>query len=122
MALVTGGSSGIGLEITRQLGASSYGALNDTAPHSYASLTFCAAVAHGASAVICGRRAAVVDDAVSLLRNEGHRGKIAGTTADVRSPEDAARLMTFVGDTFGKQLHILVNCAAGNFLALPEGA
>ena len=35
---------------------------------------------------------------------------------------DAERAVAFTRDTCGGALHILVNCAAGNFLALPEGA
>ena len=60
VALVTGGGSGIGLEITRQLAA------------------------HGARVAICGRRATVVADSVALLRSEGLQ--VEGTHADVRSP------------------------------------
>jgi len=60
VALVTGGGSGIGLEITRQLAA------------------------HGARVAICGRRANVVADSVALLRGEGLQ--VEGTHADVRSP------------------------------------
>jgi peroxisomal 2,4-dienoyl-CoA reductase len=95
VAIVTGGGSGIGLEITRCLAS------------------------HGAKVVICGRRAAVLQESVALLRSEGLT--VEATTADVRSPLDAEALITFAQERFGA-LHILVNCAAGNFLALPEGA
>lgn len=47
VALVTGGASGIGFEITRQLGL------------------------HGASVAIMGRRRQVLDAAVSALSDEG---------------------------------------------------
>lgn len=94
VALVTGGSSGIGLEISRQLAR------------------------HGARVVLCGRRASVVADSVAVLRGEGLDA--AGSSADVRSPEQMDALLASVRATHGA-LHVLVNCAAGNFLALPEG-
>ena len=56
---------------------------------------------------------------MALLRGEAL--EVAGTTADVRSSEDAERLVAFTCSRYGA-LHFLVNCAAGNFLALPESA
>lgn len=56
---------------------------------------------------------------MALLRGEGL--EVSGTKADVRSPEDADALVAFALRRYGA-LHVLVNCAAGNFLALPEGA
>ncbi|KAF3325735.1 peroxisomal 2,4-dienoyl-CoA reductase [Carex littledalei] len=93
VALVTGGGSGIGFEITRQLGL------------------------HGASVAIMGRRRQVLDAAVSALSKEGI--KAIGLEGDVRKQEDARRVIEATVDHFGR-LDILVNGAAGNFLASPE--
>ncbi|KAF3325736.1 peroxisomal 2,4-dienoyl-CoA reductase [Carex littledalei] len=93
VALVTGGGSGICFEITRQLGL------------------------HGASVAIMGRRRQVLDAAVSALSKEGI--KAIGLEGDVRKQEDARRVIEATVDHFGR-LDILVNGAAGNFLASPE--
>lgn len=93
VALITGGSSGIGFEITRQLGL------------------------HGASVAITGRRSAVLEEATRSLRDEGiHAICIQG---DVRKPEDCQRWADETVRQLGG-LNILVNCAAGNFLAAAE--
>lgn len=90
VALVTGGSSGIGLEISKQLGL------------------------HGAKVVITGRRREVLDAAVAQL---GAAGVTAtGLQGDVRSPEACQGWVSSTVQQFG-HLDILVNCAAGNFLA-----
>ena len=87
VALITGGGSGIGLEITRQLGAPSPSRVCGAQAHPATADAACAprcAALHGAHCVIVGRRAAVVADTVALLRQEGLA--VDGTAADVRSP------------------------------------
>ncbi|KAJ8455658.1 hypothetical protein OPV22_028767 [Ensete ventricosum] len=93
VAVVTGGGSGIGLEISTQFGR------------------------HGAAVAIMGRRRQVLDAAVAALRSEGIRA--IGLEGDVRKQEDAARVLEETTKHFGK-LDILVNGAAGNFLVSPE--
>ncbi|KAL8461887.1 hypothetical protein ACS0TY_033098 [Phlomoides rotata] len=93
VALLTGGGSGIGFEISTQLGK------------------------HGASIAIMGRRRSVLDDAVSALNSLGIPA--AGFEGDVRSREDAKRVVEATVKRFGR-LDILVNAAAGNFLAAAE--
>ncbi|CAL5030082.1 unnamed protein product [Urochloa decumbens] len=92
-ALVTGGGSGIGFEVAAQLAR------------------------HGAQVALMGRRREVLDKAVAALRSEGLRA--VGFDGDVRKQEDAARVLAATVEHFGK-LDILVNGAAGNFLASPE--
>ncbi|XP_008798217.1 peroxisomal 2,4-dienoyl-CoA reductase [Phoenix dactylifera] len=93
VALITGGGSGIGFEISTQFGR------------------------HGARVAIMGRRRQVLDAAVAALRSEGIAA--IGLEGDVRKQEDAARVIETTVRHFGK-LDILVNGAAGNFLASPE--
>ncbi|VFQ58749.1 unnamed protein product [Cuscuta campestris] len=93
VALLTGGGSGIGFEIATQFGK------------------------HGASISIMGRRSSVVQSAVSSLRSLGIPA--VGFQGDVRVVEDAERVVESTVKHFGK-LDILVNAAAGNFLASPE--
>ncbi|KAK9133885.1 hypothetical protein Scep_013413 [Stephania cephalantha] len=93
VALLTGGGSGIGLEITTQFGR------------------------HGALVAIMGRRRHVLDSAVSALRSQGVSA--IGIEGDVRKKEDAIRAVEETVKHFGK-LDILVNAAAGNFLASAE--
>ncbi|XP_052177098.1 peroxisomal 2,4-dienoyl-CoA reductase [(3E)-enoyl-CoA-producing]-like [Diospyros lotus] len=93
VALVTGGGSGIGLEISKQLGK------------------------HGASVVIMGRRNHVLDAAVSTLRSLSIPA--IGFEGDVRKQEDAKRVVESTVKHFGR-LDILVNAAAGNFLVSSE--
>lgn len=93
VALITGGGSGIGFEISTQFGL------------------------HGAFVAIMGRRRTVLDDAVEQLHSKGIQA--IGLEGDVRKKEDAARVLETTVKHFGK-LDILVNGAAGNFLASPE--
>ncbi|KAG5234439.1 peroxisomal 2,4-dienoyl-CoA reductase [Salix suchowensis] len=93
VALLTGGGSGIGYEISLQLGK------------------------HGASIAIMGRRKHVVDSAVSSLKSLGIPA--IGFEGDVRKREDAARVVESTFKHFGR-LDILVNAAAGNFLVPSE--
>eukprot|EP00775_Hariotina_reticulata_P002430 gene2430-2734_t len=90
VAIITGGSSGIGLEISKQLGL------------------------HGCSVVITGRRKEVLDEAVGTMRSLGIEA--AGLQGDVRNPDACQDWVNTTVKMFG-QLNILVNCAAGNFLA-----
>ena len=94
VALVTGGGSGIGFGIARQLGM------------------------HGAKGVvIMGRRQGFLDEAVAELAKSGVRA--VGVSGDVRSPADCARAVQTAVSTYGG-LDTLVNSAAGNFLASAE--
>ncbi|EOX96891.1 Peroxisomal 2,4-dienoyl-CoA reductase isoform 1 [Theobroma cacao] len=93
VALVTGGGSGIGYEISLQLGK------------------------HGASIAIMGRRKHVIDSAVAALHSQGVPA--IGLEGDVRKDDDAARVVESTFKHFGR-LDILVNAAAGNFLVPAE--
>lgn len=93
VALLTGGASGIGFEISTQFGK------------------------HGASIAIMGRRKTIVDSAVSSLQSLGIPA--VGFAGDVRNQEDAKRVVESTIERYGK-LDILVNAAAGNFLVSPE--
>lgn len=93
VAVITGGTSGIGFEIARQLGH------------------------HGAAIAVSGRRQNVLDSAVEAFRKEGIRAH--GLQGDVRRPEDCERWVKEAKEALGA-IDILVNCAAGNFLATAE--
>ncbi|MEW5298476.1 MAG: hypothetical protein WDW38_000789 [Sanguina aurantia] len=93
VALVTGGSSGIGLEIATQLGL------------------------HGAIVVVTGRRQAMLDSACQALQAQGITA--AGMQGDVRKADACERWVADILATYGR-LDVLVNCAAGNFLATAE--
>jgi uncharacterized oxidoreductase len=84
-ALVTGGSSSIGLEIAREL------------------------LARGARVIITGRRAERVEQAVEEL---GANGRVGGVVADVVLPEGRRMTLDRTLDAMGG-LDILVNNAGG---------
>jgi peroxisomal 2,4-dienoyl-CoA reductase len=86
VALITGGTSGIGLEIARQLGA------------------------HGARLVLMGRRVDALNAAVETLQKEGLQ--CVGFSGDVRKLADCQRLVQETISTYGA-LDVLVNSAAG---------
>mmetsp|Transcript_38799 Transcript_38799/g.86302 ORF Transcript_38799/g.86302 Transcript_38799/m.86302 type:complete len:295 (+) Transcript_38799:45-929(+) len=93
VALITGGSSGIGLEIATQLGL------------------------HGATIFVTGRRKEVLDAATKKMQALGISA--TGLQGDVRQQESCERWVAAVSSQFSR-LDILVNCAAGNFLATAE--
>jgi NAD(P)-dependent dehydrogenase (short-subunit alcohol dehydrogenase family) len=87
-ALITGGATGLGLEIARVLGN------------------------HGARVAICSRKEPNLQAAVAALREAGIDA-IYGV-CDVRRHEEVTSVVEQVLATFG-QLDIVVNNAAGNF-------
>ncbi|RDX62126.1 Peroxisomal 2,4-dienoyl-CoA reductase [Mucuna pruriens] len=93
VALITGGASGIGFEISTQFGK------------------------HGASVALMGRRKQVLQSAVSVLQSLSIPA--VGFEGDVRKQEDAARVVESTFKHFGR-IDILVNAAAGNFLVSAE--
>jgi 2,4-dienoyl-CoA reductase [(3E)-enoyl-CoA-producing], peroxisomal len=88
VALVTGGATGLGLEITRVLGS------------------------HGARVAICSRKEANLQAAVAALRQAGIEASYS--VCDVRRHDEVTAVVEEVLRTFG-QLDIVVNNAAGNF-------
>jgi NADP-dependent 3-hydroxy acid dehydrogenase YdfG len=96
VALVTGGSKGIGLAIAARL------------------------LADGASVAICGRDGAALDEAKATLSNTYDEARIAAYRADVSKLDDVRGLITSVKAQFGK-LDILVNNAGvGVFKTVAE--
>jgi peroxisomal 2,4-dienoyl-CoA reductase len=93
VALITGGASGIGFEISTQFGK------------------------HGASVALMGRRKQVLQSAVSVLQSLSIPA--VAFEGDVRKQQDAARVIESTFKHFGK-IDILVNAAAGNFLVAAE--
>ncbi|KAJ0098543.1 hypothetical protein Patl1_20812 [Pistacia atlantica] len=91
VALITGGGSGIGFEISKQFGK------------------------HGASIAIMGRRKPVLDSAVSTLQSLGIKA-LRGMFASRKKQKE---LWESTFKHFGR-LDILVNAAAGNFLVSAE--
>jgi NAD(P)-dependent dehydrogenase (short-subunit alcohol dehydrogenase family) len=88
-ALITGGGSGIGLEIAE----------------TYARL--------GASVMLIGRKEERLVAAAEAINSAG--GKAAHIKADVRNYEDVTTAVQATVERFGS-LDTLVNCAAGNFI------
>ena len=74
---------------------------------------------HGASVFVTGRRQAVLDAAVADLRSCGVE-RAQGIQGDVRKPEDVERWVAVAIASSGGALDVLVNCAAGNFLAAAD--
>jgi len=97
-ALITGGGSGICFEISKQL------------------------LLHGCSSItICGRRSSFLQKACSSLNQLG-RGRCSYFVMDVRDPQQCQSAVEYaVAQGGSKTLDILVNGAAGNFLATAEG-
>jgi NAD(P)-dependent dehydrogenase (short-subunit alcohol dehydrogenase family) len=88
VALVTGGATGLGLEIARLLGR------------------------HGARVAICSRKEVNLEAAVAALRQLGIEA-IYGV-CDVRRPDEVTAVVEHVLRAYGR-LDVVVNNAAGNF-------
>lgn len=94
VALITGGGSGIGFEVAKQLAL------------------------HGCKGVLLmGRRKAFLEEAVELLAKQNISA--ACFAGDVRSAADCDGAVQKALESYGA-LDILVNAAAGNFLAAAE--
>lgn len=89
VAIITGGGTGLGLEIARNLAC------------------------RGAHVVIASRKADVLQAAVASIESSG--GKAFAIVTDVREPDQVENLVKQTVEKFGK-IDILVNNAAGNFL------
>jgi citronellol/citronellal dehydrogenase len=93
VALVTGGGTGIGRAIARELGAT------------------------GARVAICGRRPEPLAETRSALSERGV--ECLDVAADVREPEEVARVVDATLERFGA-IDVLVNNAGGQFEAPAE--
>lgn len=87
VAIVTGGSSGLGFNITLRL------------------------LQGGAKVVIASYSQLEKEIAVPLLEEQGFAGSVAFCMTDVRQEEEMERLVNFTVETFGS-VDIYVNCAA----------
>jgi len=90
VALITGGATGIGKEISRTLGK------------------------HGAKIVITSRKQENLDAARQEFEKEGI--ECLALSSDVRNPEAVEQVIASTIEKYGS-LNIVVNCAAGMFLA-----
>jgi citronellol/citronellal dehydrogenase len=88
VAVITGGATGIGLEVARQMGGL------------------------GARVALCGRRADVLEGAVASLGGESIDAFAA--PCDIREPDAIAAFVDAVLNRFG-QIDVLVNNAGGQF-------
>lgn len=86
IAVVTGGTRGIGYSVTQAL------------------------LAGGASVFICGRDEQAVNTALKNLGGAGSKVRVAGIAADVRRYEDCSRVILGAAERFGG-IDILVNNA-----------
>lgn len=93
-AFVTGGGSGIGAGIVRRLAQ------------------------QGARVALLGRTREKLDAVAAQVREDG--GEALCYAADVRRYDEVESAINAAADAFGR-LDILVNCAAGNFLAPAAG-
>ncbi len=91
VVLITGGGTGLGRAAAVELAAC------------------------GARVVISGRRAEVLDEALSVIGGRAER-----VVGDVRVPEDAERMVDHALDRFGR-LDVLVNNAGGQYFVPAEG-
>jgi len=90
-ALITGGGTGLGLGMAKR----------------FAGL--------GADVVICGRREAVLDEAVAAIRAEAPARRVSSEVCDIRNPDAVAEMIERIEQ--GGGVDILVNNAAANFIA-----
>lgn len=72
---------------------------------------------HGAIVVVTGRRQAMLDSTCQSLQAQGINA--VGMQGDVRSTEACEKWVADILSRFGR-LDVLINCAAGNFLATAE--
>ncbi|HLN81822.1 MAG TPA: SDR family NAD(P)-dependent oxidoreductase, partial [Thermoanaerobaculia bacterium] len=86
VALVTGGTRGIGLAVARRLAA------------------------EGLAVAISGRNDGSIRDGLERLRKDVPSGRFAGRAADARSETDQRALIDWTSETFGR-LDVLVNNA-----------
>ncbi len=90
VALVTGGGSGIGLAVAREL------------------------LELGASVVLSGRKQERLDAALADLSAQGHGASVSAKSCDIREPEQVAALVGFVLEKHGR-IDVLINNAGGQF-------
>lgn len=93
VALITGGGSGLGKDIATYYGK------------------------HGAKVAIMGRRKDVLEATAASMTSQGIT--VIAVDGDVKKTDDAVRVVKTVVQEFGR-IDILINAAAGNFLAAAE--